>query len=303
MPYPDFIMQAQNMPPTVPPVLVNTDFSTMNRNHFKNCIPQISNMNDYDIMNLIKNFIQPISQDILASDGEYAPLLRDARFISIFIRAIESMDPKTIDYNTKLACNKIAYDYRTSDNPDPVITKQYLYLAKIINKDHINSLLTISLYNHDGRLLRLDEDTASELALARYSSSNERANAKRFNFVMYFRDPEIMNEQMVVYIIEKLFTHISPLFYATMFEVYTSREQDDYGDNFMEVYGTVGLAVLLILNNMTTDNIRKVLIGYANEWEYFGRPSTRFSLHALSNDYAKTTGVVERLTSEGIMIP
>ena len=54
---------------------------------------------------------------------------------------------------------------------------------------------------------------------------------------------------------------------------------------------------------MTSDNIRKVLIGYESEWQYEGKPPVRFSLHALSNDYSRISRVVEYLNSTGRLIP
>ena len=71
----------------------------------------------------------------------------------------------------------------------------------------------------------------------------------------------------------------------------------------MEVYGTVGNAVLLILNNMTTENIRKVIVGYSAEWEFLGMPAVRFSLRALSEDYSRITKVANYLNTEGKTIP
>ena len=112
-----------------------------------------------------------------------------------------------------------------------------------------------------------------------------------------------MNEQMIIWIYEKLFSRISDLFQATMLETYTEQQQIDFGENFMENYGTVGLAILIILNNMTTENIKKVLIGYEAEWQYLGCPPARFSLHALSADYSRIGRVVEYLSSMGKQIP
>ena len=108
---------------------------------------------------------------------------------------------------------------------------------------------------------------------------------------------------MVVWIYEKLFNRIYDLFEATMFEVYTAQQQKDFGDDFMEIYGTVGLAVLIILNNMTSENIRKVLLAYSTAWEYAKYPMTRYSLHNLSGDYSRISRIVDIMTAEGYKIP
>lgn len=291
MPYPleGFFQKASNMQP-VNPKLVDPNFDQLNRNAFKQAIPTINQMDEHSLSVLIKNNLDVIARDILEGDSDYAPLLVNMRFINSFIRAVNSVP---IDYTTQLACNKITYDYFTSENPDPTIKQQYLNMSRIVNREAINKLITIGL----------DENIASNLALCRYSSSNEKTNVKRLNFAIYHRDPNIMSEQMVVWIYEKLFTRISDLFQATMFEVYNEQQQIDFGENFMENYGTVGLAILVILNNMTTENIKKVLIGYEAEWQYHGYPAVRFSLHALSADYSRIGRVVDYLSSVGKQIP
>ena len=291
MPYPleEFYHQAINYKPEQPK-LIDANFDQLNKNAFKMAIPNIPQMDEYSLSILIKNNIDTISKDILHGDAEYVPLLRDGKFIASFTRAISSIP---IDFTTKLACNRVTYDYFTSDNPEQVIKQQYLNMSRIINRDTINRLISIGL----------DENIACNLSLCRYSSPNEKTNVKRLNFAIYNRDPCIMTEQMIVWIYEKFFTRISDLFQATMFEVYSPEQQIDFGENFMEVYGTVGLAILLILNNMTSENIRKVLIGYNAQWEYLGYPPVRFSLHALSADYSRITRVVEYLESIGTHIP
>ena len=289
LPLDGFFQKASELTPTNPK-LVDTNFDQLNRNAFKLAIPSINQMDEHNLSILIKNNLDIIAKDILDGDSDYAPLLVNTKFISSFIRAVNSVP---IDYTLQLACNKITYDYFTSDNPDSNIKQQYLNMSRVVNRDAINKLISIGL----------DENIASNLALCRYSSPNEKTNVKRLNFAIYHRDPNIMSEQMVVWIYEKLFQRISDLFQATMFEVYSEQQQLDFGENFMENYGTVGLVILTILNNMTSDNIKKVLIGYEAEWEYHNYPPVRFSLHALSADYSRISRVVEYLTSVGKQIP
>ena len=112
-----------------------------------------------------------------------------------------------------------------------------------------------------------------------------------------------MTEQMIVWIYEKLFDRISPLFYGIMFEVYSSQEEQDFGENFMEIYGTVSLACLDILNNMTSENISAVINRYIKDWEYNGKPRVRFSLRSLSGDYSRISRVVENIVANGSYVP
>ena len=119
MPYPleGFFQKASNMQP-VNPKLVDPNFDQLNRNAFKQAIPAINQMDEHSLSVLIKNNLDVISRDILEGDSDYAPLFINMRFINSFIRAVNSVP---IDYTTQLACNKITYDYFTSENPDSTI--------------------------------------------------------------------------------------------------------------------------------------------------------------------------------------
>lgn len=288
IPFQDLAQQTQQYP-APQPTLTQASLEELDKSFFKNKLTS-TQLNEYELASLIKNNIETMCDDVLKGDQFYSPYLMNHGFVKAFIRAISSIP---IGYKERLLCNKIVYDYFTFDNPDRALKEQYLSMARIVNQDVIHKLQTIGV----------DENTACNLALARYSSTNEKTNVKRLNFVIYHKDPEIMTEQRVIWIYEKLFSHISDLFQATMFEVYHPVQQQEFGENFMEVYGVVGLAVLCILNNMKSDDIRRVLIGYHSEWEYKGHPEVRFGLRSLSEDYSRITRMVEQLRQQGINLP
>lgn len=270
---------------------VKLDMSHFDRNYFKNNIPNIPYMDEHTLSTIIKNNIDIICNDILRNDRDYASLFTNYKFISAFIKAINSVPN---NYLIQMACNKITYDYFTSENPETEIKQKYLDMSRTVNKDAIYKLISIGL----------DELTACNLALCRYSSSKEMTNAKRLNFAMCNKDPEVMNEQRVIWVYEKLFTRISDLFNATMLEYYTQGQQAEFGENFIEIYGTISLAVLTIVNNMPSDKILQVIKNYYTEWVYKGKPPVRFSLRALSADYQRITRIVEYLiTNQNIDIP
>ncbi len=270
-------------------VMLNPNIDEFSKPYLRNVIEN-GKLSEYELATVIKNNIESIADDIMNGDTFYSPYLVDPNFIKGFTRAISSIP---IGYKERILCNRITYDYFTSDNPNQTIKEQYLNISRIVNQDIIRKLQTIGL----------DENTACNLALCRYSSANEKTNVKRLNFAIYNRDPEVMTEQTIVWIYEKLFTSISDLFYATMFEVYHPDYQKELSESFLEIYGAVGLAVLCILNNMKSVDIQRVLIGYHSEWEYRGKPPVRFGLNSLSADYSRITRVVEYLATTGIYIP
>ena len=291
IPLESFFEQSKNIK-TEDEKMTDANFNCFDSSHFKNTIINcVNNMNDYDLCIFLKNNIERLCEDIMRGDiNSYAGHFQNDKFISALTKAISSI-PITNDII--VACNRIIYDYFTLDNADKYIKQKYLVISKIVNKDLISSLMTIGL----------DEDTASNLAICRHSSVNEKTNVKRLNFTIYFKDSEVMTEQRIVWIYEKMFDRISDLFQAIMFEVYTPQQEEVFNANFPENYSTVSLAILCILNNMTSNNIKRVLLGYNTEWEYKGKPPVRFSMRALSNDYSRINNIVESLAQEGVFIP
>ena len=285
-----FYEKAMNTVPTQLSTDINFDY--FDNEAFKKMVNEkrVDFSNEHNLAIIIKNNIDEIVNDILSGYIPYRGYFENDIFIAAFIRAINSIPN---NYNIVLACNKLAYDYFTSENPLPEIKKMYLNLSRSVNRQVINSLITLGL----------DENTASNLAFCRYSSKKERTNVKRLNFVLYNKDPNVMTEQMIIWIYEKMFDHISDLFYGIMFEVYPPEQEQEFGENFMEIYGSTGNAVLTILNNMSSDNIRKVLTVYSNDWMMSGRPPVRFSLRSLSADFSRISNTVEFLNETGTPIP
>ena len=179
-PLQNFYEDVNKMKPEQKP-LVQTNFEYFDKTVFKRMMANPGVMNDHDLSMFIKNNLEFICTDILSGDKSYVNAFVDRRFLHLFIRVISSIP---IDQNLKIACNKITYDYFTSDNPDSSIKQLHLNMSRIVNRQEINKLVSIGL----------DETTACNLALCRYSSSNEKTNSKRLNFAIYHRDPEVMTD-------------------------------------------------------------------------------------------------------------
>lgn len=258
---------------------------------FDTFIRSLESRDDLSVMNFIQANMSYICNKILSSEWNFPEVLITEKFIKNFTNVLSRMN---ITHVIRLTANRICYDYLTSGMKlDQNIKDLLLKLSKIVNYAYIQQLVGIGL----------DETTASYLALSRFSSIREKINIRRLNFVICNKDPEIMDTQMIVYIYEKLFDRIGELFEETMFEYYTPDQELELGNDFFEIYSTVSLAILTIVNNMPMPDIKRLINSYINDWEYVGRPPVRFSLISLSADYSRIQSVVEELTEKGIYVP
>ena len=233
----------------------------------------------------------PYSDITIRTKMLYLSLFLNTRFLTILSQTVNSQY-ETMSYSSKILCNKIVYDYLTSTDRKDEYTKTLMYsLARIVNKSVIPTLI--------GR--GLNEDLASYLALARYSSQKENVNIKRLNFIIITSPEEIMTEQMIVYIYESLFNNITLLFETTMFDTCV----DNIGtDSCGEIYSRISLALLDLLENMPIESIRKVLISYSGDYKMLHHGEiTRFSMHSISGDYPRINSVVGMLEGERTFLP
>lgn len=269
--------------------LVNKDF-------FRDRIQEIDIIQDKDLYDLVKESHKSILEDIMnRNDAQYIDAFTNPRFLSALIQVLRDT---TLEYDERVCCNKLAYDYITLKNNDDYIKQLFYSLSKIVNRDKIPSLVAIGL----------PENLATYIALARYSSTKEIINMKRMNFILTTSPIELMTEQVIVHIYEVLVDRFTPLFVGTMFDVYDEDgpDEDWITDDIMEIYSTVSNAVLFILNNMTSDKIRQVLISYAGDYQalYSDKPNSyRFSMKCISGDFERIRNVLEALKLEGVIIP
>ena len=289
-----FISDINNKPEEEKFVLDLTKNPTINKEFLRYQLNNsLDNIPDAELFNLVKETYPHILETIMDNnDAQYIDAFMNPKFLSVFIQVLSGVQ---LDLLQRTCCNKLAYDYFTLKNNDRYIKQLFYSLSKMVNRDIIPSLLSLGI----------PENLAIQIALARYSSTKETVNVKRVNFIITTSPKEIMTLQTIIWIYEKLFDSFTPIFEGTMFDVYDD-EEEWVTDDIMEIYSTISLAVLEILNNMPSVNIRKVLISYTGDFETLHSKklsSYRFSMSALSGDYERINNVVEALKAERIYVP
>lgn len=275
------------------------DFSSnphLNNDVFKSKIGLLNAMSDDEIFALLNVCYPSILEDINSNKFEYVKAYINPRFINQFARIIATTE---ISLSKKKACCRLAYLYHIakSANKNEVIEKLYTILAKFSCRDIVPILCGKGI----------PEKMSIDLAIARYSSDNETINVRRVNFVIQNGPIDIINTQHIVWIYEVLFDRVTPLFKGTMFDV-LDEDEEWVTDDILDIDSMISLAVLEILNNMTLDQIRQVLLDYTGDYESIvkgnnNKSKFRFSVVALSGDYSRVVTVAEGLREEGYNVP
>lgn len=183
--------------------------------------------------------------------------------------------------------NKIVYDYYVSENKDDAVCSILLDIAKVIDAPYIIKLSTV-----------MNIEAARFIALARFSSFDLKECIIRFNTFIY-RIGIDFSMKDIIYIYSTFFREsFSPLFNVTMQQIETNFENR----TCKKVYDMMSLAILEILNSMTSADIYTVLLRYNNCIQLTNNNQCRFSLRSLSDDYYRINMVVEELSNRGIYI-
>lgn len=258
-------------------------------------LSNLDSIEDRELYEILKNKYSSIVENIVVEEDEfYLDLFTNSRFLTIFIQAINSV---VLTHNDIIYCNKISYDYLTNCNvdSDEYLKSLFYNMSKVVNKNILPGLLGLGL----------NEDFSSYLALCRFSSTKEEVNIRRVNHLLISSDHNIIDEQMIIYIYEKLFTSMTQLFKHTMFDIYTPEELQGMGRGAGDIYSNISLAVIDILNVMTSEDIYHVLLSYAKDYNVSGDTDVRFSIRSLAIcDYGRILNVVDNIEyMELIVVP
>lgn len=250
----------------------------------------LSNLDDRTLYNVVRtNYSNVLSSIIDQKDYKFVSLFLQPRFIMAFNQVCGSVQLT----NTEMTyiC-KLIYEYSVLDDKNDYIYGLYSTLARTIHRNSIGILCGLGI----------PEKTVVDILVSRHSCINDMINVKRVNNIIMNSDKDIMTEQRIVDLFSRIYSSITPLFIGTMYDVIPEYELDE---NSSLINSTISLAVLDLLNVIPSQDIRKVLINYANSYginPYFCK--TRFNLLSLSSDYGRIVEVVQSLQiNEGIVLP
>ena len=257
----------------------------------------ISNMpNDelYEILSLGYSTI--LNKDFIDKNKSMiGNLFMNERFVTIFSQVLMNV---TIPFTSeqKTSCNRLIYDYIVyhGDNKNDEVMNVLYKVGKTINRDLVPIMCALGL----------SEALALDLIIARHSTKNEYLGMQRVNVTIINSDPSIMTEQMIVWIYEKLFDHLTPMFEGIMFDVW---DDDDFvNEDKEEVYGLINLAILDILQEAPMVSIISVISSFAQD-RYFihANDPIRFNIKAISvSDNGRVVEAIDHVEKDrGINVP
>jgi len=293
--------------------IVPANSPSFNKSILLGSIYDMNNMNDTELRMFVQNSFRTILNNIFFGSKESADYINcftNVRFLDAFIDVVQRYihQGNYFDRDNIAKINNICYDYITFShvNKNPAVVSRMYMLANIINAPYLPRLLGLGLNNN----------VANLLLIARWSNLNPKVCVKRVNFIIIGQHKSIMTQETIVQILKILYeldrdqrnyVKIFPHIMMDVLDDYDDADESTHWitDDIQEVDSTLSLAVLDILNEFTSDNIRHVLLNYTESYKlvHYGKP-VRFSMRRLSDDYQKINDMIDRLrVYENIIVP
>ena len=250
-------------------------------------------ISDEELFRQVRLYYSDILYSIMSyTDCRYIELFMNKRFLQTLNDVL--LQEPNINYTNICYLNKLVYDYAVFEDKDKIIMNLLLTIARTVNRITISKLVGLGL----------PETIATDIAICRYSNSDDVICTKRLTNKLIQQSRELMTEQMLVNIYTTLYTSMTPLFIGVMYDVYTENELAAFGPDASLINSTINLAILDILDTMTSENIRKVLVVYSQNYGLNNNfSSVRFDIGACP-DYTRILAVVNDLQQfEKIVMP
>lgn len=206
-------------------------------------------------------------------------LFTNKRFLQCFLNVIRLLD---ISIHEKVCLNKLAYDYYLLEDKDPVVSDMLYRLTTEVNGKEIVVLSGI-----------IGLKNAQILSMIKHSTFKEDKSVQRVNKFLVKCGLDLSVQNMIDIFLH-LYDRFTPVFCYTMLigrpSIMTVQEKTKF-DN-------ISIAMLDILNSVSSDDIRKVLNNYAYLLNTPGTRRVRFSMHGLAA-YPRISAVINSIEIQG----
>lgn len=212
-------------------------------------------------------------------------LFTNKKFLQAFLDVVGVL---SLTNHEKVCLNKLAYDYYTFMEKDPEISDLLFQLTTWANNKEV--LILSGMIGMNG---------AKILAMIRNSSFKVEKCIHRVNTFIIKCGIDI-SVQDIINIICFLFPRFTPVFVYTMLESKPAGLTQEQSNRF----DAISLAILAILDSLTTSDIKKVLYDYGFNLNMVipGTP-IRFSMHTLDSRYDRITKALNEVEiCEGMKI-
>lgn len=248
-------------------------------------IKHINNLNEDEIKEIIlKQHDTILNYSLFLGSSETRKQAQDLftskRFLKIFIKVINILNLS----DHEITCiNKLTYDYYIFPDKDPETFDLLMQISNIVN---YRLVIRLSAY--------LGMNGARILAMIRNSSFKLEKVVHRVNTFLVRCNIEL-STQAIINILCILFDHFTYPFTGTMIYV----RQDALSKEESERFDNISMAILLMLNSMTSDAMRQVLSNYAFTIKLYDIKKVRFSLKAFTQ-YPRIQAVIKDIETDPI---
>ena len=184
----------------------------------------------------------------------FQEIWKNERFLILFKHSLPYIGHKLNKYHNRVIC-KIAYDYYTTYNNRTRNEAVTVLLFQIVDEINARTILPLTTI--------MDKQSARFIVMARYCSFELEECVRTVNEFIIRLGYDFSVDQ-IIYIYSKLYEDgFGQPFNYTMTHTY-KYESGDLSNQEYTIYNRINRALLVILNSMTSEDIEKVLYGYAN---------------------------------------